>query len=162
MHTYNWHIHCQTLQILPDILMKIYTQTKRSCVGGHAFRDVASGGWRGSAQALKVWTQIICHKLWTSVANRCVLSRKKCTKAFWPDPTGEAWDTLPDSLVGWGGDTLTTHPFPLNAVGIFISALASWPHTKFLVMPLQRVAEQRQFSGNGVCIPLQHLWDEQG
>ena len=41
-----------------------------------------------------------------------------------PDPAGGAYDTPPDPLVGWGGDTLSD-PTPLSAFGASILALSA-------------------------------------
>jgi len=77
----------------------------------------------------------------------------KCTKIDFgwgsaPDPAGGAYDTPPDPLVGWGGDTPSPYPTPLGAYELSSLKIASRMHyntlfqdrnlKNFLCMPLPR------------------------
>jgi len=57
------------------------------------------------------------------IATRGFLTAVECTKSVFgrgsaPDPAGGAHDAPLDPLVGWGGDTPSPFPTPLDAFGV--------------------------------------------
>jgi len=47
-------------------------------------------------------------------------------------PAGGAYDAPPDALVGWGGDTPSPFPSPLDALGVSNSVLRPRQHKSWL------------------------------
>ena len=62
------------------------------------------------------------------IATSGFLTAVECTKSVFgrgsaPDPAGGAHNAPPDPLVGWGGDTPSPFPTPLDAFGVSVSLL---------------------------------------
>ena len=84
----------------------------------------------------------------TIFATRGVLRRSDNTKIVFdrgsaPDTAGVAYDAPPNPLVGWGRDTLSPFPIPLDAFGVSTpSELKVWFGLEWSPRAFQRAIDE--------------------